>query len=889
MPKLKFLNANGDFVLTDADQAAETYFPLANEGGIISSITPRLAGDCKTGQDTFLLAACSEQTLHESRATRNFWLQFADGTLWSAAGQSAAQQAARFGKGADEVMLYGGLLWQTVERANRALGVKAAVTSFVPAGQDTVELMRVTVTNLGGEALTFTPTAAMPLYGRSADNIRDHRHVTSLLQRLRVERNGVTLTPTLTFDERGHRPGAVHYTVRGQEQDGALPVRFLGTVQAFCGSAGSYDCPAALADSTAQTAWLSPGDTAQGYEMMGVLQFAPVTLRPGQSRSWYLALGIDCTGEEYLTTDTFASALESTKCWWQAQNAAVFAACDPDLTAWMRWVGIQPTLRRICGCSFLPHHDYGRGGRGWRDLWQDSLALLLHDPAAVRGDLVRYFAGVRADGTNATIIGRKPGEFVADRNRIVRVWMDHGYWPLVTTDLYIQQTGDISILLENQPYFCDDRKCRGEHLNDTPAPPQSGTVLEHLIVQNVTAYLDAGRHGCIRLRGADWNDALDMAVENGEGVAFTAAYAGNLYTLADLCRSLQSAGHESILLAGEVAVLLRDAAAVGIDTGARNAVRQRYEAVCEACTEAPQAVPCAEAATLLDSMSECLKSHLCRTEFVTDGAGQRWMNSYYDNNGAQVEGLHAGRVRIMLTGQVFALMSGTAEGEQTQGIVRAVDCYLDSPLRGGVCLNTDFGEIGVIAPTLGRQFGFAYGHKENGAVFCHMAAMYAFALYRQGLPEAGCKVLRELYTQSCSFEIAQIFPGIPEYFDPAGRGMYPYLTGAASWLVYCMLTQCYGVRGQNGDLLLAPQLLADQFDATGTAAVTLRFAGRPITVRYRNPAALGPSEYTATRAELDGKTVQSGPHGLLIPRTMLAGTDPMIINVALMPNLRNEE
>lgn len=71
MPKLKFLNANGDFVLTDADQAAETYFPLANEGGIISSITPRLAGDCKTGQDTFLLAACSEQTLHESRATRN--------------------------------------------------------------------------------------------------------------------------------------------------------------------------------------------------------------------------------------------------------------------------------------------------------------------------------------------------------------------------------------------------------------------------------------------------------------------------------------------------------------------------------------------------------------------------------------------------------------------------------------------------------------------------------------------------------------------------------------------------------------------------------------------------------------------------------------------------
>ncbi len=78
--------------------------------------------------------------------------------------------------------------------------------------------------------------------------------------------------------------------------------------------------------------------------------------------------------------------------------------------------------------------------------------------------------------------------------------------------------------------------------------------------------------------------------KTAEGVAFTAAYAGNLYTLADLCRSLQSAGHESILLAGEVAVLLRDAAAVGIDTGARNAVRQRYMSrMREARTEAPQA------------------------------------------------------------------------------------------------------------------------------------------------------------------------------------------------------------------------------------------------------------------------------------------------------------
>ena len=60
--------------------------------------------------------------------------------------------------------------------------------------------------------------------------------------------------------------------------------------------------------------------------------------------------------------------------------------------------------------------------------------------------ILNSFAGVRFDGTNATIIGDKPGEFVADRNNITRVWMDHAYWPFVTTKLYLNQTGDLDIL-----------------------------------------------------------------------------------------------------------------------------------------------------------------------------------------------------------------------------------------------------------------------------------------------------------------------------------------------------------------------------------------------------------------------------------------------------------
>ena len=59
-----------------------------------------------------------------------------------------------------------------------------------------------------------------------------------------------------------------------------------------------------------------------------------------------------------------------------------------------------------------------------------------------------------------------------------------------------------------------------------------GSVLEHLLLQNLCAFYEVGDHNIIRLRGADWNDALDMAEEKGESVAFTVR-------MPEICGSLQ--------------------------------------------------------------------------------------------------------------------------------------------------------------------------------------------------------------------------------------------------------------------------------------------------------------------------------------------------------------
>jgi cellobiose phosphorylase len=134
------------------------------------------------------------------------------------------------------------------------------------------------------------------------------------------------------------------------------------------------------------------------------------------------------------------------------------------------------------------------------------------------------------------------------------------------------------------------------------------------------------------------------------------------------------------------------------------------------------------------------------------------------------------------------------------------------------------------------MFGFAYGHKENGAVFAHMAVMYANALYQRGFVREGFKAIRTLFEHCSNFTKSKIYPGVPEYIGDNGRGLYHYLTCSASWLLLTVLTEMFGVKGIMGNLVLEPKLVADQFDSHHQAGVTLVFADRTLKIIYHNEA-----------------------------------------------------
>jgi cellobiose phosphorylase len=415
-------------------------------------------------------------------------------------------------------------------------------------------------------------------------------------------------------------------------------------------------------------------------------------------------------------------------------------------------------------------------------------------------------------------------------------------------------------------------------------------------VQNLTAFFNVGEHNIIRLEGADWNDGLDMARLRGQSVAFTAFYASNLRALGQLVLALARLDLTEVRLFAELLPLLdRLTGPVDYDS-----VADKQSRLADYCAGTQHTISGEQIAVSLDDLSADLAAkahwiyaHLRRQEWLQKNEELGWFNGYYDEEGLRLEGEHTQGVRMTLTGQVFALMGGIATDEQARQIARAAKRYLYDPKVGGYRLNTDFGsDADRLSMSLGRCFGFAFGHKENGAMFSHMAVMFANALYKRGLVREGFAVLDGIYRHCQHVSLSGIYPGIPEYVEPGGRGMYPYLTGSASWYVLTVLTEVLGIKGRLGDLVLEPKLVPEQFDADGRASVLTLFAGRKLKVTYHNPDRLPWGVYEIAEVRLDGEPLPYERQGeeAFLPRstiTDLAEERVHALDVSLATNAQD--
>ena len=107
MANYKFIDNNGTFELENSDNNSYMYFPLANDKGMMSSVTQNLHGDIKLDQNTFILPPVSSEDLHNTNSGRNFWINIEGKNSWSVTGASALQKIEKFNENKEKSSIIG--------------------------------------------------------------------------------------------------------------------------------------------------------------------------------------------------------------------------------------------------------------------------------------------------------------------------------------------------------------------------------------------------------------------------------------------------------------------------------------------------------------------------------------------------------------------------------------------------------------------------------------------------------------------------------------------------------------------------------------------------------------------------------------------------------------
>ena len=900
---------NGSFLAPYADYISRLYFPMMNTYGMKCSVTPDLKGDICSSFQNYLTAATVTEELHRNVSGRNFWVHVPGYDPWSAAGNSAFQKKDKWSDEADESEVEGQIGAFVSRRKNSKLGLESEVTVFVPESGDFVELMQVRIKNTSDKEISFIPTSATPIFGRHADNFRDHRQVTTMFQEVFVEEHGVRIKPRIVHDEKGHSVNSTSYAVLGFEEDGGKPEGIWAAMTDFIGEGGSLDNPEAVYKDLPAPVY--EHGRADGREAIGAMRYTKKTLKPGETAVYIILHGITDDEndlrqwkEKYGSSAGFDSFLQETLKFWQTTaNSVSFDTGKPDFDNWAKWISFQLKCRQIFGNSYLPDFGYGRGGRGWRDLWQDLISIFLIDPAGAREEILNNFMGIRVDGSNATIIGTRPGEFKADRNNIPRTWCDHGAWPVFVVDFYIQQTGDTDILLQEMPYWKDIfshrskkkdpvwEESQGFRQLDESGNNYEGSILEHMLLQQLTAFFNVGDHNNLLLEGGDWNDTLDMARDKGESVCFHNFYGGNLSTIASLLEKFQKNGLKTVSLLAEI-VLLLDRLPGGqkvdynIPAQKQERLSEYFQKVIHTVSGNKEEVDIADLVRDLREKSDHVADHIRKNEWLETEEGTGFFNGHYDNNGRAVHGNTEKGVRMDLTSQVMPVMFNMASKQQVKELYSSARKYLGDKEAPGLRLCTEFDEIDL---DIGRITGFTYGHKEHGSKWSQQNIMFMYGLYKRGFAQEGLELFEDIYNLSTNSSRSLVFPGITSYFEPGDRGAYAYLTGSSAWLLLTLTTQIFGVDGLYGDLLLHPKLNSSFFDQSGLASISRGFRDLKLTVEFENSQKTSFPGHYIEKITVNGTlydTVKDRQQSAVIPYSFLKENSrdkECIVKVTLAP------
>lgn len=212
--------------------------------------------------------------------------------------------------------------------------------------------------------------------------------------------------------------------------------------------------------------------------------------------------------------------------------------------------------------------------------------------------------------------------------------------------------------------------------------------------------------------------------------------------------------------------------------------------------------------------------------------------------------------RIFINPQGWALLSGAADEEKREKLMKSVREQLETPYG-----------VEKLAPSytamredVGRVTQKHPGTAENGAVYNHAAAFYIYGLYAAGEQDDAYRLLRKMIPGPDMEDIirrGQLPVFIPNYYrgayrqfpKTAGRSSHLFNTGTVPWVYRCLIDGLFGLQGKRDGLQVRPQLPSDWQEVT----VKRSFRGAQLHIEMKRESGV-----TATEVYLDGELARDG-------------------------------
>ncbi len=418
-------------------------------------------------------------------------------------------------------------------------------------------------------------------------------------------------------------------------------------------------------------------------------------------------------------------------------------------------------------------------GMGFRDSNQDLIGFVHQVPERARERIIDIASTQFEDGGayhQYQPLTKKGNDAVGSN------FNDDPLWLILSTDEYIKETGDWSILDEKVPFDNDESN--------------TASLFEHVKRSFYHVVNNLGPHKLPLIGRADWNDCLNLnCFSDTPGESFQTT------------ENMEGGVAESVFIAG-MFVLYGDA----------------FVKLCQQRG--------------LNSEAEEARGHIQAMKNVVDQHGWdgEWFIRAYDHFGEKVGSDEQEEGKIFIESQGMCIMAGIGlEDGRARKALDSVKERLDCEY--GIVLNNPAFTSYIMK--YGEISSYPEGYKENAGIFCHNNPWIMIAETLAGNGDAAWDYFRKIcppYLEEISdlhktepYVYSQMIAG--KDAQKPGEAKNSWLTGTASWNFYAISQYILGVRPDFEGLRINPVIPKDW----SGYKVSRKFRGATYKIGVKNP------------------------------------------------------